>query len=395
MWVIGGIIYSQCFFYCHKIARGDFISTLVINILQIRKNILEYKSKLRNDKKFCAVVKANAYGMGLEEIVSEIDDLVDYYAVSCEDEFFRVRKHTKKNVIILDPIYENITNLAKQNCEFCVSNFKQFELFFNLSKMNLNIEFKIHIAFNTGMNRFGFVDENEILRIFDIVKKTQNISIFGVFSHFYQGNDKFLSILQSYRFSKLKDKLVAKFDLTNTIFHISNTSGFCFETQFDMVRIGLGMLLNKNQQCFNLKSKIIEIQNLKSGDTAGYGLKFLASKNMRVAVVSIGYADGVMRKISGRGCVLINGKRCLILAVCMDSIIVDVTNVQAEILNDVIVCGKDGEDEISICEIAAWCDTIEYEIMTNISNRVVRVYIGGTKDANNNGKISCTKTCCC
>ena len=355
---------------------------------------MEYKSKLGNDKKFCAVVKANAYGMGLEKIVSEIDDLVDYYAVSCEEEFLRVRNQTEKNVIVLDPIYENITKLAKQNCEFCVSNFKQFEFILSLSKTNLDMKFKIHIAFNTGMNRFGFIDENEVIKVFEITKKTQNISISGVFSHFYQGNNRFLSILQSYKLSKLKDKLSTKFDLGDVIFHISNTSGFCFETQFDMVRIGLGMLLNKNHQCFSLNSKIIEIQNLKSGDTVGYGLYFLADKNMRVAVVNIGYADGVMRKLSGRGYVLINGKRCLILAVCMDSIIVDVTNASAKILDDVIVCGKGGEDEISICEMAAWCDTIEYEIMTNISSRVKRVYIGGTKDANNNRKVSCEKTCC-
>ena len=154
-----------------------------------------------------------------------------------------------------------------------------------------------------------------------------------------------------------------------------------------MVRIGIGMFLKYNKNTIELKSKIIEIQNLKQGETTGYSLGFISENNIKVAVVSIGYADGVLRRIAGRGFVLINEKFCKILAVCMDSIIVDVTNVSVKLCDDVTLIGKSEDKQIFICDIANWCDTIEYEILTRISKRVKRVFVGGTAYANHNRKI--------
>ena len=107
---------------------------------------------------------------------------------------------------------------------------------------------------------------------------------------------------------------------------------------------------------------------------------------MKIAVVAIGYADGVFRRLAGRGLVLIKGKFCKILAVCMDSIIVDVSEVKVVLNDKVTLIGKNGTAEIFVCDFALWCDTIEYEIMTRISKRVKRVYIGG-RDANHNRKV--------
>lgn len=331
---------------------------------------------MKPEQKFCAVVKADAYGLGAKKICSEINDIVDYFAVSSEKEFLEINQLVTKSILLLDPIYENITNLAKQNCEFCVSNLSQFNLILCLAKKNKNINFKIHISFNTGMNRFGFNDKKQVLKIFEAAEKTQNVFIFGVFSHFYQGNQGNFVKIQSENFFSLHFYLSKKFNLNNCLFHISNSSGFFYERRFDMFRIGKGMFCFNNKDVFLLETKIIEIQTLKKGETVGYGLAFFANKKTRVAVCAIGYADGFPRRMAGAGKVLINGKFCKVLAVCMDSIIVDISYANAKLLDTVTIIGKNGNKQISCCKMASWCDTIDYEIMTGISRRVKRVYIG-------------------
>lgn len=346
---------------------------------------------MRLSQKFCAVVKANAYGLGVKKICESIDDLVDYFAVSSEDEFLEICKAVTKPILLLDPIYENITNLAKLNCEFCVSNFHQLKIILAEAEKNLSVKFKLHLAFNTGMNRFGFNREMEVLKVFNMIEKTQNVSIFSVFSHFYQGNEEIFVKSQAKQFSNLKKKLQQNFDLSNIVFHISNTAGFSLEKNFDMFRIGLGMFCYNNNYVFSLETKIIEIQKLKKHDTVGYGLGFVAKQKTKVAVCAIGYADGVPRNLAGVGYVLINGEFCKILAVCMDSVVVDVTNVNSKLLDKVTLIGKNGDKEISCCKFSSWCDTIDYEIMTSISGRVKREYIGGVH-ADNNGKVPSEKT---
>lgn len=362
-------------------------SILKIDLSCIKENIDEYRVRLGENKKICAVVKADSYGLCSRKICKEIDSVVDYFAVSCEKEFLEIKSYITKPVLILDPIYENITKLARLNCEFCVSNIFQFEKILKFSKRNKNIKYKIHLKVNTGMNRFGFMNIEEIFEVFKKVQKTQNIFIIGVFSHFYMGNNKNIADFQLKRFESLKFKLSLQFDVSNIIFHISNTDGFEVGKNLDMVRIGIGMFLKYNQNTIELKSKIIEIQNLKPNETAGYSLGFISENNMKVAVVSIGYADGIFRRIAVRGFVLISGKLCKILAVCMDSIIVDVTNVSVKLCDDVTLIGKSEDKQIFVCDIANWCDTIEYEILTRISKRVKRVFVGGTAYANHNRKI--------
>jgi len=359
---------------------------LKIDLNLIRDNIKTYKIEL-GEKKFCAVVKADSYGLGAKKICEAIDDIVDYFAVSSRREFFEVKRHVSKPILLLTPIYKNITILAMRGCEFCVSNIFELKTIERFAKRNKNIFYKIHLAFNTGMNRFGFSKFKEIDELLDIVQKTQNIVICGIFSHFCVGNNKIIAENQIKIFENFKKYLMTKINVEGLIFHISNTAGFENCKKFDMVRIGLGMFLKHNKQSFLLTAKIIEFQKIKSGETVGYGLGFLAQKNMKVAIVSIGYADGIFRKIDTNGYVLTNGKFSKILAVCMDSMIVDVTDINCSYLDDVVLIGKSGENQIFVCDVARWCDTIEYEIMTSLSKRIKRVYIGGNINANNHRKI--------
>ena len=368
-------------------------SILKVDINEIRENIKRYKHSLGQNNKFCAVVKADAYGVGSRRLCSEINDIVDYFAVALEKEFLEIKNYITKPVLILDPIYKNITKLAKRDLEFCVSNICQFEIFYKLAKRNKDVTYKIHLAINSGMNRFGFSNFDEVIKVFKRCQKAQNILIIGIFSHFYQGNNNIIAQMQISKLKSLKTILSLKFDISKINFHIANTDGFEVGKTFNMVRIGLGMFLKHNKNTISLISKIIEIQHIKTNDTVGYNLGFIAKKDMTVAVVSIGYADGIFRNIAGKGFVLINGKFAKILAVCMDSIIVDVTSIEMGLYDDVVLIGKSGNNQIFICDIASWCDTIEYEIMTRISKRVKRVFIGGNLDANHNGKIQSKKTC--
>lgn len=362
-------------------------SILKVDLDGIIENIKSYKKKLKENQKFCAVIKADCYGLGARKISEAINDYVDYFAVASRKEFFSINRFVTKPIILLDPIYKNITILTKQNCEFSVSNLFQLKKISVLAKRNKNLVYKIHLAINTGMNRFGFCDKIEFGEVLDILQKTQNIVIKGVFSHFLLGNNEIIAKNQIKKFKNMKNFLSSKIDANNIIFHITNTSGFDYGKKFDMIRIGLGMFLKHNKQSFTLKSKIIEIQNVNKGDSVGYGVNFVAEKFMKVAVVSIGYADGFSRAVAGKGFVLINGRSAKVLAVCMDSIIVDVSEIEVNLCDEVVVIGKSGDKQIFVCDIASWCDTIEYEIMTRFSRRIKRIYIGGNTSANHHRKI--------
>lgn len=369
-------------------------AVLKIDLDGIIENIIEYKKRIGDSRFFCAVVKADAYGLGSKKICKAINDFIDYFAVSSKREFLEIKKLVSKPILLLSPIYENITILAKSSCEFCISNIFQLERFLKLAKRSKNVVYNVHIAINSGMNRFGFSGLSEINYAINKIQKTQNIKIKGVFSHYYIGNNEIISKMQSKRLESVKSLFGIEKKQLKPIFHIANTDGFEFGRNFDMIRIGLGLFLKNNKNTFSLVSKVIEIQSIKPNETVGYGLKFIAEKNMRVAVVSIGYADGIMRRIAGKGYVLINGKFSKILAVCMDCIIVDITGLKANLCDEVTLVGKNGDNQIFICDIAKWCDTIEYEIMTRFSKRIKRVYVGGNDYANNHWKIQGEKTCC-
>ena len=325
----------------------------------------------------CAVVKADAYGLGARKICKTIGSVVDYFAVSSAKEFFDIKNLTNKPILILCPIYENITKLARFKCEFCVSNKEQFELFKTEAKRNKNIVYKIHLKINSGMNRFGMTSVHDIIDIVESCQKTQNIFICGIFSHFFDAKNEYFSQKQIKIVEDIKNEIEKRFKLPQLIFHISSTYGIDNNNSFDMVRVGMGLYSDEKFETIKLKSKVVELQNILPGETAGYSRCFVAKKETKVAVVSIGYADGILRQIAGRGYVLIRDEICKILAVCMDSIIVDVTSRNVKLYDDVILIGKDQQNQIFICDVATWCDTISYEIISRLSYRIKRRYKSG------------------
>lgn len=352
-----------------------FISKLIVNLQAIKENIINTKRLLNNNQKLCFVAKANCYGLGAKKICEYVNNEVDYFAVSCEREFFQIRKFVTKPILILNPIYENITKIAKRNGEICVCNQESFDRVLWVAKKNKDVIYKIHVAVNTGMNRLGFNDAGDVLKVFELCKKVQNISILGVFSHYFNAKDDFCAKNQYERFEYAKNKIEQYFDANEVIFHLASSDGVVMKNGFDMVRVGMKMFEDVLNETIKLTSKIIDFKFLKKGESAGYDGVFVASRNSVLAVVQIGYADGVSRNIYKYGYVLINNSYAKIVAVCMDSMIVDVTDVSCKIYDDVILIGKDKTNQIFICDVARWCDTIGYEIISKLSLRIKREYL--------------------
>lgn len=364
-------------FLLHKISLKvvSGISVLKVNLEQIKNNIKILK---HNNQKFCAVVKSDAYGCGMIKTCKTIEDQVDMFAVASRSEFFKIKNVVQKPILILMPIYENITILAKSGAVFSVCNKESFQAIFKCAKKYKDLKFYFNVAINTGMNRFGFSCIADVVEIFKIVQKTQNLFICGVFSHYFAGNvDKFAHF-QNLRFLKFK-KEIQKLKLKNElIFHISNSDGLDAGTGFDMVRVGMKMYGERENSAIELESKVLQILFLKKGEISGYSACFVAkSDNTKIAVVGIGYGDGIFRNIQNKGYVLINNSFAKIVAVCMDCLIVDVSNISAKVGDVVTIIGRNGDKQIFVCDVASWCDTISYEIMAKLSGRIKRKYIRG------------------
>ncbi len=380
---------SRNTFFVNKIIIMS--ATLEVDLKKIKQNINSIKSNLKAKQNFCLVAKADAYGLGAKKVCIATNDLVDCFAVSSKAEFFDIKRCVTKPILLLDPVYENITILAKNKAVFCVSNFDSLDKILADAERHKPQKYIIEIAINTGMNRFGFSTLNEIDEILQKIKKVQNISIFGVFSHYFEANSQKFEKLQTKRFLKIKNYICKKLNNKQLYFHISASSFAEKDVCFDMVRVGLFSYSFRQNDAVRLTSKIIDFKDLKRCDTAGYNRQFTSKTKTKLAVVAIGYADGLFRKIVEKGYVLIGDKFAKIVAICMDCILVDVTNIDCKICDEVVLLGSTKNCQIFICDMAAWCDTIEYEILTHISKRVKRKYIGETY-ANHNRKISCKKT---
>lgn len=361
------------------------VNVLEVDLRKIRKNIEILKGK--SDKKFFAVVKADAYGLGSVAISKNVEDLVDGYCVATLDEAIELKEvGIKKDVLILGYVHpDNYEYLEKYDI---VTNLYDYSIAEQMAASDYKI--RVHIKIETGHNRLGFRPEQ---KCFDQIKyindNFSNIKIEGMFSHFSTADES--SRDYTYRQEELFKKAVDGLADINEkwIKHISNdASVIAYDFNYDAVRSGISMygmypseyMKEKYdigiEYAFRLISKISFIKKLDSGEYISYGRTFQTDRPMKVATVSIGYADGYHRLISNKGYVLINDKKARILGrVTMDQMMVDVTDIDCNIHDDVVVIGKYENEEIDPDLVASWAETISYEIMTSISKRVARIYI--------------------
>ncbi len=353
-----------------------------INLNAMVHNLNVYKQKLNKGVKLMGMVKAFSYGAGSYEIAKVMEySRVDYLAVAYADEGVALRKaEIKLPIMVMNPEPVAFDAIIQYNLEPEVYNLFILE---QLIKACNGQEISIHIEVDTGMKRLGF-DEEELDELITILNQNHNLRVKTIFSHLAASDEKKHDLFtheQIQKFERMCHKIKSAFNYP-ILCHILNSGGIVRfpNAQFDMVRLGIGLygidptekLQKQLQPVGTLKTVISQIRKVKSHETVGYSRKGTVQRDARIAVVAIGYADGLNRKFSnGKGHMLINGHKAPIVGkICMDMTMIDVTDIQCKEGDEVIVLGR----EIEINEFADKLGTIPYEVLTSISQRVKRVY---------------------
>lgn len=359
---------------------------LEIDLSALEHNFNYLKSKLDPKTKFLGVVKAFAYGSDMVTIAKKLEELgADYFAVAYVKEGVLLRDAgVKSPILVLHPQSINFKELIDRCLEPSIYSPKILKLFLKCAEEKKQVDYPVHIKFNTGLNRLGFW-ESDIDYILKVINGRNELKIKSVFSHLAASEDKKerdFSLKQIASFkntsAELEHKLAYSFHR-----HMLNTSGIINypDAQFDMVRSGIGLYGYGNHSEIDkalkpiatLKTIISQIHKIEPGESVGYNRGYTSDGYRVTATLPIGHADGIGRQYgNGKATVLINGKHAPIIGnVCMDMIMIDVTNIDCKEGDEVIVFGATSSAE----SFANSGETISYEILTAISQRVKRVIV--------------------
>ena len=362
---------------------NNHVTVLEIDGKALEHNLHYFKNKLHQNTKILAVVKAFGYGGDGVQIASFLKNKVNYFAVAYAHEGEALRDaDIATPILVLHPQIQNFDQIALHQLEPSIYNLKTLTAFLAYAEDKALMAYPIHLKFNTGLNRLGFSKE-EIPLIIDCIKKSKYVKIKSILSHLAASedvNEQDFTLRQINNFKQIIQEVFRHLNYT-PITHILNTSGVINypEAQFDMVRIGIGLYGFGNDKTETshlknshiLKSTISQTHVVKIGETVGYNRAFKAKKNTKIATIPIGHADGLSRKLgNGNGSVTILNQKALIVGnVCMDMIMVDVTDINCKEGDDVFIF-KTQEDILTISTVS---ETISYEILTMISQRIKRL----------------------
>ena len=367
-----------------------------INLDALKGNIEAIRSAIPKDTGIIAVVKADAYGHGDEYIASELESLgIRFFAVSNLEEALSLRrKGIKSDILILGPTpYRRAKELARNNISQAVFS-SEYARDLSHAAADAGVNVRCHLKLDTGMGRIGFVVRenqdpvNEIKRIYSL----PGLAFEGIFSHFSSADDiteagEDYTVLQRQRF----DRTIQALEESGIHFrfkHLQNSAGIENERSchYDYVRAGIilyGMPVDTKEGCalplhpiLSIRSVVTMVKTLRAGNAISYGRHYTTESDRIIATVPIGYADGYLRCMSGKASVLIRGKRAQVVGnVCMDQIMVDVTDIPGVAEDDIVtIVGRDGDDAITFDELAGYAGTISYELFCLIGKRVPRVY---------------------
>ncbi|MGB5360064.1 MAG: alanine racemase [Eudoraea sp.] len=365
---------------------------VIETILELDLEALEHnynylRSKIHPSTMFLAVVKAFAYGSDSVIIAKKLEKLgVDYIAVAYAHEGRVLREAgIKTPILVLHAQPSNYTMVIKNCLEPSLYSPRVLREFLKTSKTEKQKAYPVHLKFNTGLNRLGF-SENDIDYIAGQVEDRKELKIKSIFSHLAASEDKSeeeFSQNQIKSFEKIAEEFTSKLKI-RPFMHILNTSGiFNYpEAQFQMVRSGIGLYGYGNEVRYDaklrpvatLKTIISQIHKIELNESVGYNRAFISGGTKKTATLPLGHADGIGRQYgNGKASVLVNGKEAPIIGnVCMDMIMIDITDIECKEGDEVIVFGKGHSAEI----FAAQANTISYEILSGISQRVKRVVRG-------------------
>lgn len=358
-------------------------TTLEVNLDAIVHNFNFYRSRLKPTTKMVCMVKASAYGAGAYELAKTLQEhRCDYLAVAVADEGEELRNAgITIPIMVMNPEFGSFNVLFENNLEPEVYSFRLLDAIIHETERRGIISYPIHIKVDTGMHRLGF-QPADMPFVCARLKQQSGVVVRSVFSHL-AGSDS--SVFDEFTLEQIRKFQSAASALEEgleykVIKHILNTAGIerFPQYQMDMVRLGIGLYgvsasgLNGLRNVSTLKTTILQIQQVPKGDSIGYGRRSYVDRDSRIAIIPIGYADGLNRHLSNReGVVLVNGQRCPIIGnICMDACMVDVTDIQAEEGDTVVVFGEG----LDVNELSDHLRTIPYEILTSVSPRVKRVY---------------------
>ena len=357
-------------------------TVLEVNLNALIDNLNYFRAKLRPETKVMCMVKAFAYGSGSVEVAQTLQHhRADYLAVAVADEGAELRREgIRVPIVVMNPEKGSFGEIFEYKLEPEIYSFRLLDSFIAVAEKLGLTDYPVHIKIDSGMHRLGF-ELCDIPQLIERLSRQREVKIRSVFSHLAGADDACFDDFtrqQLTTFTACANQLTVAFS-HRIMRHILNSAGIerFPEYQFDMVRLGIGhygissLSVTLKQVCA-LKTVILQIKELKKGETVGYSRKGVIKKDSRIAVLPIGYADGFDRRLgNGMGEVLINGKRAKTVGnVCMDLCMVDVSDINACEGDEVEIFGNN----ITISEIAERLGTISYEILTSISRRVKRVY---------------------
>ena len=364
---------------------------IIISQHQLRLNLQAIRRQIGPAVKFCLPVKANAYGHGLLEVSLFAEPYVDYLAVACLDEGRLLRQNgIRLPILVFGAIdEEQIPGLVQNDLEITISS---------LYKANLVAQFcqplgkcaKIHLKVDTGMNRVGIRAEN-LLNLVEFVLANPFLDLRGLYSHF-ASSDELDSALTEQQLSIFKQvaRDVKKLK-PDVICHIANSGGVCYfpDSYLDMVRPGIlsyGYFPASNNRlaalanirpCFSLQTRVSYFKVIANGQGVSYNHSYqVANQATRIITLPIGYGDGYRRGLSNQAEVIVRGHKYRVCGnICMDMLMVDIGPAgEAYVGDEVVLIGKQQEQEILITELAAKLDTIVYEILVGFNQRIPRVF---------------------
>lgn len=358
-----------------------------INLDAIRENVIAMRSFLHEDTKLCAVVKANGYGHGDIEVASAaLEAGADFLAVAFLDEALVLReKGIEVPILVLGAIRSQDAALAARY-NISVTVFRKDWLMEASNFLAEGDRLTIHIKCDTGMGRLGFRNEEELKDAEDFIKGNNSFLLEGIYTHFATADE----LEYSYVEKQLKafEKMLQTLTIKPPLIHSSNSAASMRynASWFNAVRMGISMYgLSPSvemkgeipfplQEAFSLHTKIVNVKKVAAGESISYGATYTTQEEEWIATLPIGYADGWIRKLQGQD-VLINGERMPIVGrICMDQCMVRLTK-HYPVGTPVVLIGKSGENTVTADEIAEKLETINYEVVCMISNRVPRVFV--------------------
>ena len=376
-----------------RILQQTHETILEVNLSALVNNVRYFRSLLQPKTKLTCMVKAFGYGAGSVEVSRALQDsgLVDYLAVAVADEGVELRRAgITLPIIIMDPEVAALDLILENNLQPNIYSFQVLDNIIAAAESKGLEGVQVHIKIDSGMHRLGFYQE-DMPQLAARLNGQKSVQVASIFSHL-AGSDEAqfdaftheqaqyfkncASLLSPLTCSSLSERPVAQ----RPLWHICNTAGIerFPEYHFDMCRLGIGMYgfsflspYNLKNVC-TLKTTILSIKTVNSGETIGYGRHTTLSEPRKIAVIPIGYADGFDRRFSNYGGqVIVRGKRCPVVGnVCMDQAMIDITGTDAQVGDTAEIFG----DRLSIAELANKLGTISYEVLTSISHRVQRVY---------------------